>query len=114
MVALAAAELAVEEVFLPNRFLGGAGPVARDFSPPIQYPLLERCGWDGCGRAEQMEVVGHNDVTPHAPKVCPDPRGEDDDHGVRRGQQRASLIYVHADVLDDRLVDRIARRQVRE
>jgi len=69
IVAFAAAELAVPEMALPER--GGGSkeemPLAGDGAFPIADPVFEGCLVVGGGGAEEMEVVGEEDIAADDP-----------------------------------------------
>ena len=62
-VALAAAELAIEKILLPNGFFGHARPVARHVRTPEFHPPFEWSDGHSQRSAEQVQLIRHKDVT---------------------------------------------------
>ena len=85
-IALAAPKLAVEEIFLPDWFLCRVRPAASRVRPPKFHPALERCGWKNSWRAKEMNVIRHDDISPHKPMAGFAPRRTQLAHGSRGAQ----------------------------
>ncbi|PYJ49408.1 MAG: hypothetical protein DME87_09750 [Verrucomicrobia bacterium] len=71
------AQLPIPILALPNRDLGTTRPCSRNVIFPIRDSALERLGGNSIRRAEQMDVIGHNDIATDTPEVRCSPRLDD-------------------------------------
>lgn len=111
-VTLSSAKLAVEKIFLPDRFLVLARPLARRGRTPEFHPLFQQCGGHHGRRAEEMDVLRHDDVAADKPVVGESPSVQDGVHGIGAVDQRAAFVHVDGD--EDALVDVVVRWVVRQ
>ena len=68
-VVVAAAKLCVPSVDLPDGLFVRIRPISRAERFPIGSPSLDRKMIGFCGRAEQVDVIGHDDVASDVPVV---------------------------------------------
>ena len=113
-VAFAASKLPVEKIFLPDRFPGRTRPAACHVGTPEFHPPLERRYWNMYWRAEKMQVIGHNDITPHQPVIRFTPHCDEQLMDFRVRKQRTAAIHVATDILNDCLIWGFQRRQMRQ
>ena len=68
-IRLASAELAIPGFWLPDRNVVTVWPAARQVVFPERNPILQRLRRKCIGRAEDVEMVGQNDVATGDPRI---------------------------------------------
>jgi hypothetical protein len=67
VVVVDVAKLAVPVASLPERVFGGDGPVSSGVGFPFFHPMIERGLWQIAGGAEEVDVVGEEDIASNEP-----------------------------------------------
>ena len=114
MITLTAAKLPVEKIFLPNGLVASARPAASYLSTPEFHPTFERRHRNMHRGTEKMEVIRHNNITPHQPVIRFAPRFDEQLMDFRVRQQGTTAIHVATDILNDCLIGKFQRRQMRQ
>ncbi len=112
-IAFAVTQLAIKKILLPDWLFRRIRPVARHVSPPELNPLFERRDWHHCGRAEKMNVIWHDNIASHQPVICFTPGIKQQSDDTLSCKQQTALVRANSDELENRLVCKLQRSQMR-
>jgi hypothetical protein len=114
VITFTTAKLPVKKILLPNGLVTGARPTARCLSTPEFHPPFERRHRNTKRSTEQVDMIRHNNMTPHQPVVGFAPRFDEQLMDFRIRQQRTAAIHVTTHILNDCLIWQFQRRQMRQ
>ena len=114
MITLAVAQLAVKEIFLPNRFFCRMRPAAGRVGAPELNPLFQQRNWHRRGRAKNMNMIRHDNVAANPPPIRLAPGIEQQSNNFRSRQQRTAFVGANGDELENTLIRKIQGSQMRQ
>ena len=103
-IALPFPQLAVEKIFLPDWFFYRTRPVPCNCGSPSKHPITKRSFRNSCWGTEQVQMVGHQYVSAHKPRIGFLPRVHNELVDILVGQQRSSPFGADCYEYDDGLI----------